>query len=408
MITFAVSFPVLLLLVGSAIDYGYMYARRTALQGAVDAAALSGARELVLANADEKAINSLTHAAVVGNLGDGAGGVSVKTVVSFDERTVTVKATQSPGLYLMDGLTGNDDSDIAAHSTARVAGEMPICMLILHPSRRGALTMNNRSRITGNECAIYANSNSSSGIASKNGSLLTSKLTCSGGGFSGDPKYFKPVPLTDCPPIEDPLAGRRPPPVGFCDDDDDDDDDELSFSSGRRTLSPGTYCNGLAIGGSADVFLRPGIYVIKGGALKVSGKARLTGENVGFYLLGEETTFSFGPNTAIDLTAPRDGPMAGILFFEDRRNDRGNRHVIRSNGARSLVGTFYLPRGRLVIDATKPVFDESAYTVIIARRMNMFSGPNLVLNTDYDDTDIPVPPELDGAAAPGEEIVLVE
>jgi len=73
-----------------------------------------------------------------------------------------------------------------------------------------------------------------------------------------------------------------------------------------------------------------------------------------------------------------------------------------------LVGTFYLPRGSLTIDATKPLFDRSAYTIIIARTLDMFSGPDLILNSDYDDTDIPIPPELEEATTPGDHIVLVK
>ena len=56
-----------------------------------------------------------------------------------------------------------------------------------------------------------------------------------------------------------------------------------------------------------------------------------------------------------------------------------------------LLGTFYLSQGKLVIDADKPIADRSAYTIIVARQVQLFSGPNLVLNTDYGSTDIPVP-----------------
>lgn len=402
MVTFGLVFPVMLLFIGSAIDYGYMYARKTALQGATDAAALSSTRELVLSNADEKAIHAIVQASVIGNLGDDSSGVQVKTEVNFDDRSVTVAATQSPGLFLMDGLLGINDFSIAAQSIARVAGDMPICMLILDPSGQAAIAVNKSARITGNKCAIYSNSTNTRGISNKNDALLASALTCSAGGFSGDPETFKPVPLTDCPPIDDPLTFRNPPPVGACLETD------LVVETGGRTLNPGTYCGGLTITGSAEVKLLPGIYVIKDGELEISDEARLVGENVGFYLTGDEAKMKFQPNTTIELSAPKDGPMAGLLFFEDRNNMEGARHAIRSNDARSFVGTIYLSRGGLVVDATKPLFDQSAYTVIIARTMDMFSGPNLVLNSDYGDTDVPLPSELSRADSPGEEIVLAQ
>lgn len=114
------------------------------------------------------------------------------------------------------------------------------------------------------------------------------------------------------------------------------------------------------------------------------------------------------PNTTIALSAPKDGPMAGLLFFEDRSAPLGRRHVIRSNDARSFIGTIYLPRGAFVVDASKPLFEESAYTVIISRFLDMFSGPNLVLNTDYGDSDIPLPTELEGSTGVGDEVVLTQ
>jgi hypothetical protein len=64
---------------------------------------------------------------------------------------------------------------------------------------------------------------------------------------------------------------------------------------------------------------------------------------------------------------------------------------IISDDARLLLGTIYLPSGRLIIDSKKPVADRSAYTVIIARRVELYEGPNLYLNTDYAATDIPLP-----------------
>jgi hypothetical protein len=62
-----------------------------------------------------------------------------------------------------------------------------------------------------------------------------------------------------------------------------------------------------------------------------------------------------------------------------------------ANDARKLLGTIYLPNGVLYIDANKPIADQSAYTIVVARRVELYSGPNLVLNTDYGGTDVPIP-----------------
>ena len=103
--------------------------------------------------------------------------------------------------------------------------------------------------------------------------------------------------------------------------------------------------------------------------------------------------------------------MAGLLFSSDKDNPlarevgRGaglkDGHVIRSDNARRLVGTIYLPDDKLVIDGDRPVADLSEYTVIIARAFELNNGPNLVLQTDYAISDIPVPKGV-GPRASGE------
>ena len=65
-----------------------------------------------------------------------------------------------------------------------------------------------------------------------------------------------------------------------------------------------------------------------------------------------------------------------------------------------LLGTLYLSRGRLHIDANNPIADKSAYTAIVARQLSLYGGPHLVLNANYDLTNVPVPEGVRGAGQP--------
>ena len=124
--------------------------------------------------------------------------------------------------------------------------------------------------------------------------------------------------------------------------------------------------------------------------------------------------------STIDLSAPKDGPLAGILIYDDPsggsapakapKSGRGakgralkkgspRQHQILSDNARNLLGTIYMPKGEIIIDATKPIADKSAYTVLVVQQLHLYSGPNLVLNTDYSATDVPVPVGLGPSAA---------
>ena len=207
-----------------------------------------------------------------------------------------------------------------------------------------------------------------------------------------------PKPVTDCPPLRDPLADRDAPAVGACDYTD------LSHENGNATLSPGVYCGGLKVSGTSKVTLEPGVYVIKDGPLEVSGKAQFSGEDVGFYLAGEKAVLKFSGDTTIRLSGVESGAMAGILLFEDRTVSANRLHLIRSAHADVLTGTIYLPRGLLLVDPNATVSAESAYTAIIANRISLTEGPVLVLNSDYGATRVPVP---DGIRSTG-RVILTE
>ena len=161
-------------------------------------------------------------------------------------------------------------------------------------------------------------------------------------------------------------------------------------------MSPGVYCGGLLISGNSQVTFNAGVYIIKGDRFRVVDAAKIVGENVGFYLADDKAQFEFTDDTSIHLTAPKQGPLTGILFFETRSASEGQMHRIRSNDARVLVGTVYLPKGRFMVESKAPVAAESEFTAVVAKSVELLGQPNLVLNADYDQSDIPAPQGLIG------------
>jgi hypothetical protein len=143
----------------------------------------------------------------------------------------------------------------------------------------------------------------------------------------------------------------------------------------------------------------------------VNDDSNIKGTNVAFYLTGPGANLIFDSQTTVSLTAPKDGPLTGILIFDDptgapapvnakdyksyaKPGKSPREHLILSDNARTLLGTIYMPMGRLIIDANKPIADRSAYTVLVVHQLDLYSGPNLILNTDYRASDIPVPQGL--------------
>jgi hypothetical protein len=136
-----------------------------------------------------------------------------------------------------------------------------------------------------------------------------------------------------------------------------------------------------------------------GGLISVSLlPAVLKGANVGFYFTGTVAPdengvvapMRFMKESVVEMTAPKTGAMAGLLFREDPNAPADRRFEVVSDSARRLVGTIYLPRGIFSVSANQPGADKSEYTAI-TKRMELFQAPNPVLNTRYADTDVPVP-----------------
>ena len=421
----ALAAPVMLMLAGGAIDYGVASLQKTRLQSAVDAAAVSAARELHVVTTDQNQVQAAIRASLSGNLGADAGTVSVTANVTSDPLSLSVTLSQPmKPMFLFKEFSGN----ITVNAVARVLGGSPLCVLGLEDDKKdAAITLEKNAHLTGNACAVYSNSTKKDSIKSNDGALLEAEFICTAGGKIGGKGNFDPEPLTDCPKFEDPLADRAPPPIGPCMETDlrigveekakidekyigklvkeelkDESGKEKKKKKGSKTsasdydiynavLSPGVYCGGLKIGGAANVRFEEGVYIMKDGPLYVSDFATIEAEHAGFYFSGKQSNLYFGPNTRVSLTAPKDGPMAGLLVFEDRDAPKLRDYAILSDGARVLEGTIYLPQSKLYIDADAPIADQSAYTAIIARRIALYAGPHLVLNTDYDLTDVPVP-----------------
>ena len=186
---------------------------------------------------------------------------------------------------------------------------------------------------------------------SRDDSRIVSTLICSSGGANGGGSSYEPAPETDCPALADPLTSRPAPALSGCTFTD------LVISTSQQLPGNAVFCGGLKIEKGAIVTLSPGIYVISGGKLEVKDTSKLIGDYVSFYFQDDAAVFTFDKDTTIDLSAPKDGELAGMLFFENPLATDGRIFTIRSEHAQRLLGTIYLPGGKLEIDSKANVAD---------------------------------------------------
>lgn len=426
----ALAFPAMMGLSAAALEYSSVVKRRGELQTAADTGSIAGVNQFKLANTDDAAAIqvavSTAKAQAAAKATDGSASTKATAEVLGNHSSVRVSLTETIPVTFAK-LLGVPEVVLKVESTARLSGTTRLCLLALDKAVVGAFHLEESARITASDCSLYSNSVNPSGVQGENRSVAVALSTCSAGGYSGSPATFMPPPATGCPALRDPLIDIVGPKPEACivlsdsinpkkgKDGPDDPAAGANVVSKDTTLSPGTYCGGLHITKESRVTLSPGVYIMKDGPLIVDKKSSLTGTNVGFYFTGDRGGLLFDQDSVVSLTAPRDGTMAGLLFFEDRNvsapiappappSGKGKpkpppgggaanlrEYRIISDEARTLLGTIYLPVGRLIIDSKKPVADQSAYTVIIARQINLYDGPDLRLNARYGSTDIPVP-----------------
>lgn len=399
-VSFAMALPAVLAVVGLASDYAMMTKVRQDLQHAADAAAIAGAREIPLAMSNAKQVASavrsyaayqLTKDSAASDAKLAARHLSMNVAVVDDFSAVKVTITEAWTPFFLHFIDGGV-TPLTVTSQARFIGRNNICVLGLG-GKGPAINLDRNSRLKGNNCGVFSNSTDSSGLLIESGVTVVAQIICSAGGASvSGSATVTPAPITDCPVTADPLISRAAPSVGLC------DHNKLTLDSVTAKLNPGVYCGGLSIRGSSNVTLNPGVYIMKDGGLNVSGTSSLTGEGVGFFITGKANSTQFTAKTHIQLSAPKDGSMAGLLLFEDRNLPAVLTHRITSDDARKLIGTIYLPVGSLLIDAKEPVADQSAYTAIVAQSLQLRMGPNLILNADFDMTDVPVPAGIAGSS----------
>ena len=387
-VSLAVAIFPLMGIVGASVDYANALKAKSFLQGVADQSALSSARQLRLGNSTQDMVQQSAQYAANLALAGKPWSSTVSASVPSDLSAVTVNIVATVPSYLSQ-LLNLPQSTVNVTSRARVLGVPALCLLALDPNATKGISVSLKSNVSAPGCSVYSNSRQTSSITVTDSSVVSAAMGCSAGGVVGTAANIVPMPLTDCPVISDPLAGRAPPAVSStC------DYTNKVILLQTVTINPGVYCGGLQIDLLANVTMNPGVYVIKGGSFNVIA-AQVKGAGVTIYLTGANTNLDLVLGSTIDLTAPASGPTAGILIWEDAATTTPNiNHYIYSTHAHNLLGTIYFPNGNLTIGSPNAVADQSAYTIIVAKSLSMVASPNLTLNANYNATNVPVPAGL--------------
>jgi hypothetical protein len=395
-VTFALGAVAITAVGGGAVDYMSKSKTHANLQSLADAGALTGAKQLQLSGGADNQIEQIiaaTKSTVINTAGAGGKNISVSVGVIKNDNRVEVVVTDVVETPFLSILGMPSLQKVSAFASARSLGGLPLCVLGLETGDGQVIAATGSAKLTAGGCLVQANSLDPAGMESWGQAQIIAGMICSSGGAQGGSSNYVPSATGDCPSIPDPLETRAAPAFGAC-----DFNKMKIHTPGMVFLTPGVYCGGLKITGNSSVQFAPGVYVIKDGVFEVTGNGKVIGQYVGFYFTGDNAFFKFSAQADVDFSAPKDGPLAGLLVFEDRNMVNSHTFDITSPKVRALVGTIYLPRSEMRVSISGTGYaqaaQESEFTVIVANKLTLNSKSNLVLNTDYAATDVPLPTKI--------------
>jgi hypothetical protein len=377
-IVFAVAAPTLALLACGTMDLFSLSSDHSAMQDAADAAALDAAKQLGVGT--QSGISARAVGFVQSQIPNVRQRVPFQVSTSFspDNSQVTVKLDGHRSSFF-GNLLPPGGWDIHVQSTAATLGLTPLCVLASGGSG-ASIQMTNQSMATAATCLVQSNGSIQvTGSAALNAGVVQSVGAATGA--------ISPQPQVGAPAIGDPFASMpiKPPLINIC-------TPVPTLTAGVNVLlaTPTPYCGNITVRTGQTLQLQSGgTYYFRNGSLQMQQNSVLAGTNVTL-VFDNTAQFQFSDSSVIDLTGARSGPYAGFVIVTTRNNVGA--FSISSTSARRLEGTVYAPNAVLqVTGANNRVADQSAWTVIVAKSIQMTGSPNLVINANYAGSGVPVP-----------------
>jgi hypothetical protein len=356
------SLGVIIAIVALGLDGGRMLEERRRGQAAAAAAALAAAVDLYNnypANGGSDPNGTATQAALASAAGNGyANDGSASTV------TVNIPPTSGPFAGQADhvevivraNLKGTfsaaiqgGDLSVQARAVARGRPRKVGATLMQSGGAAFSASANATVKVTGAQIAV--NSADPAAYTQSGGSVQADAFAVVGGVSKADGTMNGPV-CTGAAPTPDPFRNLPAPSSADC-----PIRSALPLVVVSSTvLQPGVYRGGILVSGEAVVTLAPGVYILEGGGMLVSGDASVSGSGVMVYntagLFPAGMIYATG-NGRVSLSPPTDGTYAGVSIFQDR--GVGQDIEADANGSFQVSGLVYAPAARFEVEGNSSV-----------------------------------------------------
>jgi Flp pilus assembly protein TadG len=373
----AIALPALLMLVCAAIDLASLNAERSAMQDAADATALAMAKQLGVATAVGISTRASDYADA--QLADLAtrDNVQVSVAISADNSSVTVTLTGKRASFF-GSLLPPGGWALSTQATAVSLAKLPLCVLSSGATGGKDLHLTNQSQMTAASCLVQSDGD----ITVDGAASLESGMAQAVGNAMGS---ISPSPQNGAPAISDPFASLDVSiPANSC-----APNNTNYLPTGVNVLAPGVHCGNYVVENSATLQLAPGEHYFINGQLQLQGNASLVGDDV-VLIFDKDSHFDFADQATVSLAGRASGPYAGFVIATTRTNSGD--FDISATSAEKLEGTIYIPSATLKVQgAGNKVAQQSAWTVVVAQSIELDGSADLVINSNYATSSVPVP-----------------
>ena len=359
----AATLPLLMGSAGFAIDTAQMAMWKRQLQRAADSAALAGAHALVQgASTDSAVANDVDEhidydleenetpllkgppAVTPGSYGNG----TISETQDCEERglsancwdkAVQVSLTAERRLPFM-GMFTRSVTRLTATATAAAVPEGDFCLISLYDGADTGIASGGNSDLL-LDCGMATNARGTSkkpafnvyGSASVKATPVAAVGSISGSFTAGTTR----MPYSS--PVEDPFADVPDPTVPegeAC-------NTALNVPKDtERTLDPATdFTCYTSWSISGTLKLKPGTYYVNNATLTLASKGKLIGDDVTLVFMGDNSDYVEQGQNVVNLSAPDEGPYAGIAIYRDR-NAATRTFKINGGADLSIKGAVYM------------------------------------------------------------------
>ena len=347
----AIMFPLLIGSAALAVDVTEWTLTKRQLQQATDSAAIAGVYSLLQSSDVEQGVDD--DLSRVASLNPARSVEIIHPVAGREDDPYAVSVRVTVPLTLaFSRLFLSHSPLVTATASATVVETGQYCAFAIGPDSSDGLLIRADSVVEG-DCGIASNASSSDAMKIEKGATVAVKSLASYGGIDrGDAGA---EPLRHGLRQNDPYEDTEPPlvPTTGC-------PNMTQNADAHRTLviEPGCYGN-LVLNGT--VRLQDGEYILNRGSLIIGPTANVSCNACTIFLTSDDPegqpgsigSVKIDQNATVNLSAPSQGPDAGIVIYQDRHVAGGdNENFIGGSGSSKINGLVYTPSESLHLDAT--------------------------------------------------------